>query len=83
VARSAQRTAALYRDCRWKVDIRGAIEAKRAALAAHESQVSRMGAGWHVLSDVDGGEFLERLMRPVELFCVREGLSRRRYSSAE
>jgi LmbE family N-acetylglucosaminyl deacetylase len=43
------------------VDVRPLLAAKRLALDAHESQVSRLNGlpEWHTLGDIAGGEFLE------------------------
>jgi LmbE family N-acetylglucosaminyl deacetylase len=69
--RSAERLLISLRDCRLSVDISETLAAKRTALEAHRSQVTRMSADWQVLQDVDDGEFLNRLMTRVELFCQR------------
>lgn len=60
----------LVAGCRTRVDIRPVLERKRAALAAHVSQVSRPQGGdaWPVLADVSGGEWLERFFTGHERF---------------
>ena len=60
----------LWSTCRWAVDVRGVLEVKRAALAAHRSQMERLvpSADWHTLADVSHGAFLECFFQPYELF---------------
>lgn len=50
------------------------LDAKIAALAAHETQVRRPDGqeDWPVLSDVSRGDFIARLMRDHELFARQE-----------
>lgn len=52
------------------VDIRDAMPDKRAALAAHRTQMQRVqpGTNWPILADVSDGEFLDCFLRPFELF---------------
>lgn len=52
------------------VDVRGVLERKRSALAAHRSQTERLvdDPAWGVLADVAGGRFLARLLGPTEIF---------------
>jgi LmbE family N-acetylglucosaminyl deacetylase len=61
---------ALVAGCRIRVDIRPFLERKRAALAAHQSQILRRDgdAAWQVLGDVSGGEWLERFFTGYERF---------------
>jgi LmbE family N-acetylglucosaminyl deacetylase len=46
------------------------IDAKRSALAAHATQMARMGDkdGWLTLSDLSQGEFVARLLSQYEVF---------------
>lgn len=52
------------------VDISGVMDQKRAALAEHHSQVTRMvpNTYWPILSDISGGDFLNCLMSEQEIF---------------
>lgn len=67
--------AALAFGCRARVDVRAVLERKRAALAAYATQVSRRESdpNWPVLSDVSGGQFLERFDTGFELFRRSRG----------
>jgi LmbE family N-acetylglucosaminyl deacetylase len=69
--RSMQRLLFSWRDLRVRADIAEALDAKRMALAAHQSQTTRIADDWPVLEDLDNGEFLRRLLGPVEMFCLR------------
>lgn len=53
-----------------RVDVRAVRQAKRAALAAHRSQLERRDGdpGWWTLGDVSDGEFLEHLLGDEERF---------------
>lgn len=62
--------ARFLREMRACVPVQPVLEQKRAALAAHVSQVERPEgvAHWSTLSDVDGGAFLESLFQEYEYF---------------
>ncbi len=59
------------------IDVRSALPAKRAALACHQTQISRQEgrADWPVLADVAGGTWLDRF------FTGREHFRRRRLAA--
>lgn len=52
------------------VDVSDAMADKRAALAAHRTQMERMQpeTAWPILADVSNGDFLGCFMQPFELF---------------
>jgi LmbE family N-acetylglucosaminyl deacetylase len=56
---------------RW-VHLNGLLERKRAALAEHASQMTRLdgSAEWPVLDDVADGDFLARLLNDKEFFTT-------------
>jgi LmbE family N-acetylglucosaminyl deacetylase len=62
----------LGRSLRHRLDITDVLAVKRSALGAHSTQMSRpQGAdSWLTLSDVAGGDWLELLLRPHELYAV-------------
>jgi LmbE family N-acetylglucosaminyl deacetylase len=75
--RAAVRTAVehrlglgLARSLRWRVDITPVLGRKQAALDAHTSQMVRPpdAPDWLTLADVSGGDWLDLLVRPVELY---------------
>jgi LmbE family N-acetylglucosaminyl deacetylase len=62
--------ARALRDFRCLVPIGDLLPAKRAALAAHRSQTTRLvtAAHWPTLADVAGGAFLACFFQPYEIF---------------
>jgi LmbE family N-acetylglucosaminyl deacetylase len=66
----------LLRDCRWFVRVDGFLGSKRAALAAHRSQMQRLvdDPAWRTLVDAGGGEFLACFLGGREVF-YRHSLS--------
>lgn len=70
LAAGAAAARRLWATCRWAGDIRGVLEVKREALAAHRSQMERLvpSPDWHTLADVSHGTFLECFFQPYELF---------------
>lgn len=62
----------LARTCQVELDIRGVLEVKRAALAEHRSQMSRVNSdpGWATLGDVANGQFLQCFFQPREIFAA-------------
>lgn len=56
------------------VDIRGVIEKKRKALAAHRSQVIRLNGdpSWPILGDVSDGQFIECMTGDYEVFSAND-----------
>lgn len=62
--------AAVAFGCRTRIDIRPVLSRKTEALAQYRSQMERRDADprWPILSDVSDGAFLERLLRPTEVF---------------
>jgi LmbE family N-acetylglucosaminyl deacetylase len=56
------------------VDVAGVLDRKRAALAEHRSQTARPEGQdeWLTLADVAGGDWLDLLLQPVELYAVGE-----------
>jgi LmbE family N-acetylglucosaminyl deacetylase len=60
--------------CNCAVDVSQQLEAKRAALAQHRTQVTRYNGepSWGILSDIAQGRFLEMLLQPQELFLRYE-----------
>lgn len=61
---------ALFSDFMTSVDVRDVASRKELALEQHRSQTTRLmdDPGWGVLADVCGGEFVERLFQPFEVF---------------
>src|SRR5262249_14882902 len=64
------RLRSLLRDFRWYVPVGDLLERKRAALAAHRSQVQRLvpDPGWVTLGDIADGDFLACFFRGREIF---------------
>lgn len=62
----------LARTCQLELDIGDVLELKRAALAAHRSQMMRLNADprWATLSDVANGQFLQCFFQPSEIFAA-------------
>lgn len=62
----------LTRTCRLELDIGDVLELKRAALAAHRSQMMRFNADpdWGTLADVANGQFLQCFLQPREIFAA-------------
>ena len=60
----------LLADFRYSVNISDSVDQKRAALAEHKTQMSRLlpDAHWLTLADVSDGEWLECFFRGKELF---------------
>jgi len=64
----------LLRDLRTVVDVAAVLPRKRAALACHRTQMSRIvpDPAWLTLEDVAGGEWLARFFTGEEFFhCIR------------
>jgi len=55
---------------RWVVDVRSALDTKRAALACHRSQMEVLGddPAWPTLPDLSGGDFMACFFRGQEAF---------------
>lgn len=62
----------LARSCHFEVDIEDVLEIKRAALAAHRSQMVRYNSdpAWPTLGDVANGQFLECFFQSHEIFAA-------------
>ena len=60
----------LFKDFRHSVAVSDVLDAKRAALAAYKSQMTRLkfGERWPILHDVSDGEFLECFFQNHEIF---------------
>jgi LmbE family N-acetylglucosaminyl deacetylase len=56
-----------------RVDVSGVLDVKRAALAAHRSQMERENGrpDWSTLSDVAHGDWLAQLTRSTEYYTAR------------
>ncbi|HEX2369032.1 MAG TPA: PIG-L deacetylase family protein [Acidimicrobiia bacterium] len=74
-ALAAARTGEPTAGFTWAVPVTDVLEQKRAAIAAHASQVTRFGDDprWESLLDEGGGEFLERFLTAYELFRRQDG----------
>jgi len=62
--------ARMYREFTTRIDVGDSLEDKRAALAEHRSQMTRLRPDrpWATLSDVGGGEFLDCFFTGDEVF---------------
>lgn len=71
---AARANLSLLTSFRHHVDVREVLATKRAALEAHRSQMTRLvdDPRWHTLADVAGGEWLQCLLQPYELFARYE-----------
>ncbi len=63
----------LLRDFQYVVPVGEMLDLKRAALAEHKSQMTRLipTTEWRTLHDVADGEFLECFFHPCEIFHIR------------
>ncbi len=69
LARGARRGLRFLRDFRCRVDVRGVLAQKRAALAEHRTQTERLGGpAWPTLADVRGGDLLRCCLGEDEIF---------------